>query len=90
LRWTGQVNHSNTETLLTAIEDRILNEPEEVQWAMNFTAAWIGIYQEKYRRRCKAIGEKTGLYKDEMVSKGCTPNYLPAFIEIEVQKRAKK
>jgi len=35
------------------------------------------------------LGEKTGLYKDEMVSRDCTPNYLPEFIAIEVNKRNK-
>ncbi|MFC5466007.1 DNA alkylation repair protein [Lederbergia graminis] len=89
LRWTGQTPPDNTEDLVTAIEANIAQEEPEVQWAMNFTAGWIGVYDEKYRERCIKIGEKTGLYKGEMVSKGCTPNYLPEFIEMEVNKRAK-
>ncbi|MBX0314832.1 DNA alkylation repair protein [Planococcus glaciei] len=88
LRWTGQTSPDNTADLLAAIEADIAQEEPEVQWAMNFTAGWIGIYDEKYRARCMKIGEKTGLYKDEMVSKGCTPNYLPEFISIEVNKRS--
>ncbi|SDI04386.1 3-methyladenine DNA glycosylase AlkD [Planococcus glaciei] len=88
LRWTGQTPPDNTADLLAAIEADIAQEEPEVQWAMNFTAGWIGIYDEKYRARCMKIGEKTGLYKDEMVSKGCTPNYLPEFISIEVNKRS--
>lgn len=87
LRWVGQVSPANTEYLLSAIETNITNEVPEVQWAMNFTAGWIGIYEKKYRTRCIELGEKTGLYKDQMVSKGCTPDYLPAFIEIERNKR---
>ncbi|WP_203287882.1 DNA alkylation repair protein [Metabacillus sp. cB07] len=87
LRWTGQTPPDNTAELLSAIEAAIAQEEPEVQWAMNFTAGWIGIYDEKYRARCIKLGEKTGLYKDEMVSKGCTPNYLPEFITIEVNKR---
>ncbi|SDF59140.1 hypothetical protein SAMN04487996_111216 [Dyadobacter soli] len=55
---------------------------------MNFTAGWIGIYDKQYRDRCVALGLKTGLYKDEKVSKGCTPNYLPEFITIESYKRS--
>ena len=89
LRWTGQTPPDNTEDLVNAIEANIAQEEPEVQWAMNFTAGWIGVYDEKYRERCIKIGEKTGLYKGEMVSKGCTPNYLPEFIEMEVNKRAK-
>lgn len=87
LRWVGQPPPPNTEELLTTIETSIANEEAEVQWAMNFTAGWIGVFDKQYRKRCIAIGEKTGLYKGEMVSKGCTPNYLPEFIEIESNKR---
>lgn len=90
LRWTGQTPPDNTEELLSAIEANIAKEKPEVQWAMNFTAGWIGVYDEKYRERCMKIGEKTGLYKDEIVAKGCTPNYLPEFITMEVNKRQNK
>lgn len=87
LRWMGKTPPDNTAELLSAIEENIANEEPEVQWAMNFTAGWIGVFDKKYRTRCIQIGEKTGLFKDEMVSKGCTPNYLPEFIEIEASKR---
>ncbi|MDN7245611.1 DNA alkylation repair protein [Planococcus shenhongbingii] len=87
LRWTGQTSPDNTADLLAVMEAAITQEEPEVQWAMNFTAGWIGVYDEKNRARCIELGEKTGLYKDEVVSKGCTPNYLPEFITIEVNKR---
>jgi 3-methyladenine DNA glycosylase AlkD len=87
LRWTGQTPPANTPELLTKIEANIAKEEPEVQWAMNFTAGWIGIHEKQYRNRCVTLGEKTGLYKGEMVSKGCTPNYLPEFIAIESNKR---
>ncbi len=86
LRWTGKTDHPNTEALLKSIESRIETEEPEVQWTMNFTAGQIGVHVSELRSRCIAIGEKTGLYKDEMVSRGCTPNYLPDFISIEVGK----
>ena len=89
LRWTGQTPPDNTKDLLVSIEKKITKEKPEVQWAMNFTAAQIGIHDPAYRTRCVKLGEKTGLYKDEVVSKGCTPNYLPEFIRIEVNKRKK-
>ena len=88
LRWTGKTPPDNTEALLTAIEEQIGEEVPEVQWAMNFTAGWIGVFDERYRQRCVAIGEQTGLYKNQKVAKGCTPNYLPEFIRIESEKRA--
>ena len=87
LRWTGKTPPNNTSDLVTAIEAKISQEQPEVQWAMNFTAGWIGVYEEQYRKRCVITGEDTGLYKDEKVSKGCTPNYLPEFIMIESNKR---
>ncbi len=87
LRWMGQTPPANTEALLDKIEANMANEAAEVQWAMNFLAGWIGVYEKQYRSRCIALGEQTGLYKGEMVSKGCTPNYLPEFIAIESGKR---
>ncbi|MHC8947990.1 DNA alkylation repair protein [Sphingobacterium hungaricum] len=89
LRWVGQAPPPNTEELLSKIEDRIETEVSEVQWAMNFATAQIGIFQESYRSRCINLGERTGLYKDEIVAKNCTPNYLPKFIEIQVAKLKK-
>ncbi len=89
LRWTGQTPPPNTEALLTAIEKRIQMEVPEVQWAMNFTAGQVGVFQPEYRSRCIALGERTGLYKDEVVAKNCTPNYLPLFIPIQVKKLPK-
>ncbi|GAA0372590.1 DNA alkylation repair protein [Bacillus horti] len=87
LRWTGQTPPDNTVDLLSKLEANITQEEPEVQWAMNFTAGWIGVYDEKYRARCINLGEETGLYRGQMVSKGCTPDYLPEFITIEVNKR---
>lgn len=82
----GQIPPHSGE-LLTLIEQRIVDEEPEVQWAMNFTAGWIAVYEKEYRDRCITLGEKTGLYKGKMVSKGCTPEYLPEFIAIESNKR---
>jgi 3-methyladenine DNA glycosylase AlkD len=89
LRWVGQTPPPNTIELLDAIEERIEGEEPEVQWAMNFTAAQIGIFQPEHRSRCVALGERTGLYKDAVVPRGCTPSYLPEFISIQVAKLTK-
>lgn len=86
LRWVGQTPPPNSEALLAKIEDRIEKEVPEVQWAMNFTAAQIGIFQQEFRARCIALGERTGLYKNEKIAKNCTPNYLPLYIAIQVEK----
>lgn len=87
LRWTGKTPPANTPDLLATIELTIQQEVPEVQWAMNFLAGWIGVYDAQYRDRCVKLGQETGLYKDEKVSKGCTPSFLPEFIKIEADKR---
>ena len=86
LRWMGKLQPGSDELLL-AIEQSIEQEDPDVQWAMNFTAGWIGVYEKDYRDRCVTLGEKTGLFKGKKVSKGCTPEYLPEFITIESNKR---
>lgn len=78
---------NDSEKLLSKIEQKLEKEQPEVQWAMNFTAGWIGVFEKMYRNRCVILGEKTGLYKGQIVSKGCTPDYLPEFIAIESKKR---
>lgn len=89
LRWVGQTPPSNTAYLLLTMEEKIGREQPEVQWAMNFTAAQIGIFQPEFRSRCIEMGKRTGLYKDEVVPKGCTPNYLPEWIAQQVEKLKK-
>lgn len=89
LRWTGKTDQTNTTDLLSSIEKNLMNEEPEVQWAMNFTAGQIGKWQEEYRNQCISIGETTGLYSEEKAPKGCTPNYLPLFIPMEVAKLKK-
>jgi 3-methyladenine DNA glycosylase AlkD len=88
LRWTGQAPPGNSSDLLDSLEDKMASAEPEVQWAMNFCACQIGVHQPEFRSRCIKLGEALGLYKDEHVSKNCTPSYLPEFIRIEVAKRA--
>lgn len=88
LRWSGQTPPDNTEALIASIEARMADEVPEVQWAMNFTAGQIGIFDSDHRERCIDLGERLGLYRDEIVPKNCVPNYLPEFIRIQVAKLA--
>ncbi len=87
LRWVGQTPPGNSEELVLAVESEMAEAEPEVQWAMNFCAGQLGIHQSEFRERCIQLGERLGLYKDERVSKNCTPSYLPEFIRIEVAKR---
>lgn len=89
LRWTGRTPPpANSAELLDSLETNLAEEEPDVQWAMNFCAGQIGVFEPELRSRCIDLGETTGLYRDDPVAKNCTPSYLPEFIRIEVAKRA--
>lgn len=73
--------------LLDRIEKEMPKAKPEVQWTMNNTLAAIGIKHAAHRRRVIAIGEKIGLYRDWPVSKGCTPPYVPVWVEAMVKRK---
>lgn len=73
--------------LLDRIEKELPKAPPEVQWTMNNTLAAIGIHDAKLRQRAVAIGEKIGLYRDWPVSKGCTPPYVPVWVDFMVKRQ---
>ncbi|MGI9456472.1 MAG: hypothetical protein ACR2NU_07915 [Aeoliella sp.] len=88
LRWTGKTPPpENSAELLDALAASMGTAEPEVQWAMNFCAGQIGIFEPKLRSRCIKLGKQLGLYKNEPVAKNCTPSYLPELIRIEVAKR---
>ena len=73
--------------LLDRIEKEMPKAKPEVQWTMNNTLAAIGIHHPKLRKRAVAIGEKIGLYRDWPVSRGCTPPYVPVWVEFMVKRQ---
>lgn len=73
--------------LLDRIEKELPKAKPEVQWTMNNTLGAIGIKDAKLRKRAIAIGEKIGLYKEWPVSKGCTPPYVPVWVEAMVKRQ---
>lgn len=73
--------------LLDRIEMELPKASPEVQWTMNNTLAAIGIRHESLRARAIAIGERIGLYRDWPVSKGCTPPFVPVWIEAMVNRK---
>lgn len=73
--------------LLDRIEKELPKAMPEVQWTMNNTLAAIGIHNPRLRKRAIAIGEKIGLYRDWPVSKGCTPPYVPVWVEFMVKRQ---
>ena len=74
--------------LLDRIEKEMPKAAPEVQWTMNNTLGAIGIHHPKHRKRAIAIGEKIGLYRDWPVSKGCTPPYVPVWVEAMVKRQS--
>lgn len=74
--------------LLDRIEKEMPKAEPEVQWTMNNTLAAIGITHAAHRKRVIEIGEKIGLYRDWPVSKGCTPPYVPVWVEAMVKRKA--
>lgn len=87
----SRVGQGASDLDLPALLDRIQAEmPKarpEVQWTMNTTLAEIGIHHAAHRKRALAIGEAIGLYRDWPVSKGCTPPYVPVWIEEMVRRK---
>ncbi|HEX2203178.1 MAG TPA: DNA alkylation repair protein [Longimicrobium sp.] len=81
-------DHAHNERLLEHIERELAGAGEKVQWNMNWCAAQLGIADERLRSRCVALGERLGLYRDYVVSKGCTSPYLPIWIGSVVAKKA--
>lgn len=73
--------------LLDRIERDMPEATPEVQWTMNNTLAAIGIHHPEHRRRAVAIGERIGLYRDWPTSKGCTPPYVPTWVDAMVKRR---
>ncbi|MFJ8160795.1 DNA alkylation repair protein [Streptomyces sp. NPDC096136] len=73
--------------LLDAIESRMQDAPERLQWAMNHCLAQIGIEHAGYRARAIAIGERLGVLKDYPASPGCTSPYAPVWIAEMVRRR---
>lgn len=87
-RVNEQAEGLDLEALLDRIEREMPKAKPEVQWTMNSTLAAIGIQHAKHRRRAVAIGEKIGLYEDWPVSKGCTPPYVPVWVDAMVKRQA--
>lgn len=88
----SRVNKGADDLDLPALLDRIEKEmpkaAPEVQWTMNNTLGAIGIQHSKYRKRVIAMGEKIGLYRDWPVSKGCTPPYVPVWVEAMMKRQS--
>ena len=84
---TGALQLVEAGQIAELIESEMGDADPVVQWTMNSTLAEIGIHFPQLRKRAIAIGEKIGLYRDWPVSKGCTPPYVPVWVEAMVKRQ---
>ncbi|MCG8461628.1 MAG: hypothetical protein MI919_35550 [Holophagales bacterium] len=62
LRWTGRAPPpENSGDLLDSLEGNMASAEPGAQWAMNFCACQIGVYEPELRSRCIELGETLGL-----------------------------
>lgn len=73
--------------LLDQIERELKQTPEQKQWPMNHCLAEIGIHNPQLRKRAVAIGERLKVHIDYPASPGCTPPYVPLWIDEMVRRR---
>jgi 3-methyladenine DNA glycosylase AlkD len=75
------------EKLLDQIETEMKHAPEPKQWSMNHCLAEIGIHHPAHRARAIRIGEKLKVHIDYPASPGCTPPYVPLWIDEMVRRQ---
>jgi 3-methyladenine DNA glycosylase AlkD len=73
--------------LLDLIEERLVDAPDRLQWAMNHCLAQIGIEHPDLRVRAIAIGERLGVLKDYPTPPNCTSPFAPVWIGEIVRRR---
>ncbi|HCT62695.1 MAG TPA: hypothetical protein DIC19_01200 [Erysipelotrichaceae bacterium] len=78
---SNQLSYEQRKTYVDRIEQELLDQEPNTQYAMNRLLCEIGIRYDDLTDRCIAIGEKLGLYREMKVAKGCTSPYAPAWIE---------
>ncbi|MFE6736060.1 DNA alkylation repair protein [Microbacterium sp. NPDC057650] len=75
------------DALLDQIEREMKDAPERLQWAMNETLAYIGIYDPSRRERALEIGERLQVLADYPTAPGCTSPFAPSWIAEIVRRR---
>ncbi len=78
---------SLADTILSRIEQELVDAPEKTQWMMNRALSELGFKHPDYTQRCIDLGEKLAVYKDMKVAKGCTSAYAPAWIEAVLKRK---
>lgn len=82
-----RVTDKEADDLITVIEAHLVSAPEIVKYAMNRCLVEIGITHTSFTARCLEIGTRLGVYKEVMVSKGCTSPYAPDWINAVLRRK---
>ncbi|MDR2998433.1 MAG: DNA alkylation repair protein, partial [Microbacterium sp.] len=75
------------DALLDQIERELKDAPERLQWAMNETLAYLGIYDASRRARALEIGERLQVLADYPTPPNCTSPFAPSWIAEIVRRR---
>lgn len=81
----GDDDDHDLPSLLDRIEQALHRARPEVPRTMNNTLGAIGIRHAAVRARAASFGERIGLYRNWPVAKGCTPPYVPVWVEALVK-----
>ncbi len=72
--------------ILEVVEKELVDAKPLTQWNMNRAMCEIGWRYKDYTERCLEMGSRLGVYKDLMVSPGCTSAYAPDWINAFLRK----
>ncbi|CAG7600051.1 DNA alkylation repair protein [Leucobacter soli] len=73
--------------LLDAVDAEILDAPERLQWAMNYTMGEIGIRHAEHRERVLEMGERLGVLRDYPTPPGCVSPFVPLWVPEMVRRQ---
>jgi len=82
-----KISVKEADELIDYIETHLVESEEVVRYAMNRCLVEIGVNYPEITQRCLELGERLGVYKEVMVSKGCTSPYAPDWIRAVLRRK---
>lgn len=89
VKYFGSKKAKNEEIdkILVTINNDMKNTEEIVRWAMNYCLVTIAVSYPAYLDKCLEIGTELGVYKNQVVPKGCTSAYAPEWINAIIKNK---
>ncbi len=78
------------DSILSDVKRDLKKSPEAIKWMINRALCEIGFRYEDYTDVCLQIGEDLGVYKEMVVSPGCTSAYAPEWIGAVIKRTPPK